>query len=120
MRQKHGGTQHHNWGVLVSAFNSASAAATSAAFSPLHVVFVVDMAGDSPIIVPALRGERRVTSRWAREMWAPGGEVVAHVPRFTVFFLSRVEVAQALGWVGPLGLTVPTSSETLFFLERKA
>ena len=53
MRQKHGGTQHHKGGVLVSAFSSASAAATSAAFSPLHVVFVVDMAGDSPIIVPA-------------------------------------------------------------------
>ena len=55
MRQKHGGTQHHKWGVLVSAFSSASAAATSAAFSPLHVVFIVDMAGDSPIIVPALK-----------------------------------------------------------------
>ena len=55
MRQKHGGTQHHKWRVLVSALSSASAAATSAAFSPLHVVLVVDMAGDSPIIVPALK-----------------------------------------------------------------
>jgi len=36
----------------------------------------------------SLRGERRVTSRWAREVWAPGGEVVAHVPRFTVFFVA--------------------------------
>jgi len=61
VRQKHGGTQHHKGGVLVSAFSSASAAATSAAFSPLHVIFVVDMAGDSPIIVPALRATTMIS-----------------------------------------------------------